>query len=171
MMLRRLIVMRHAESSTKHPACSDHARPLTNRGIDHARLVGAELQRRGWIPAVVLSSDAVRTRATSEEVSRPWQPGPPVLFTRTLYHSGIDALRMEAADVRPELQSLLVLGHNPGWEEAVQWLTGQRVTMVTGCAALLSGEGSTWKSALAEPSAWHLEDVLYPHQLAEGDRL
>ena len=63
-MERRLIVMRHAKSSWKSDAETDHLRPLNKRGRDSAPLVAARLVELGWIPEAVYSSDSLRTRET-----------------------------------------------------------------------------------------------------------
>ena len=63
-MTRRLIVMRHAESSWDSSMGSDHERTLNERGRKDAPRVGAALVQKGWIPELVLSSDAQRTSET-----------------------------------------------------------------------------------------------------------
>ncbi|XP_062162558.1 uncharacterized protein At3g52155, chloroplastic isoform X2 [Alnus glutinosa] len=61
---RRLILLRHAESSWEYPSLRDHDRPLSKAGQDDAVIVSQKLQQLGWIPELILSSDAVRTRET-----------------------------------------------------------------------------------------------------------
>ena len=61
---RRLIVMRHAKAEPFAP--SDHARPLTYRGIASARDVGDHLRDGGLAPDYAIVSSALRTRQTWE---------------------------------------------------------------------------------------------------------
>ncbi|XP_059439882.1 uncharacterized protein At3g52155, chloroplastic isoform X3 [Corylus avellana] len=61
---RRLILLRHAESSWEYPSLRDHDRPLSKAGQADAVIVSQKLQQLGWIPELILSSDAVRTRET-----------------------------------------------------------------------------------------------------------
>ena len=61
-------------------------------------------------------------------------------------------------------RTVLVLGHNPGWEEAVEELIGREVRITTANVVLLKGEGATWREAL-ERGAWSVAGVIRPKQL------
>ncbi|XP_043688766.1 uncharacterized protein At3g52155, chloroplastic isoform X2 [Telopea speciosissima] len=61
---RRLILLRHAESSWEDRTLRDHERPLSKAGRVDAISVSHKLQQLGWIPELILSSDAARTRET-----------------------------------------------------------------------------------------------------------
>jgi hypothetical protein len=58
---------------------------------------------------------------------------------------------------------VLVLGNNPGWEEAVKELSGREVQITTANVVLLEGEGATWREALRGP--WTVAGVVRPKQL------
>jgi phosphohistidine phosphatase SixA len=58
----------------------------------------------------------------------------------------------------------MVLGHNPGWEDLVQSLSGERVMMKTATAALLTRDLAAWQSAF-DSGSWNLEKVIYPREL------
>lgn len=166
-MNRRLIVMRHAKSSWSDSSLSDHERPLNDRGRREAPEVARRLIELDWVPEIIVSSDATRTRET-------WKRMKPVfadadhtpLFHKTaeLYLAGMD----EAADALGELddatRSVLLLGHNPGWEEVVAYLSGVSVTMTTANAVLLEGSGETWQDAL-ERGSWKIIEVIRPREL------
>ena len=162
-MLRRLIVMRHAKSSWKSGAQSDHERPLNERGQRDAPRVARRLVELGWCPEHILSSDAERTRETCagmlDELGEV-----PVELTREFYLAGLEEIRNALARVSATAGPVLVLGHNPGWEEAARWLSGQQVVLKTACAALLEREAATWTSAL-EPGAWALTELIRPREL------
>ncbi len=165
MPTRRLILMRHAKSSWRSGAPTDHERPLNGRGRRDAPKVGAELSRLGWVPERVLSSDSSRTRETFARMSASLGFEGEVNFLPVLYHAGIDELR-EVASRLPEAETTtLILGHNPGWEEALTWLSGHHEPMKTGCAALLSREAASWPEALADERTWSLAAVIHPRDL------
>ena len=164
-MQRRLIVMRHADSAWDTGPGSDHERVLTSRGRHEAPKIAQALTARGWKPDAVLSSDARRTQETWEEMSRGFDGAPEPTFTRALYHAGLEAVWEAAHAVGPELRTLLVLGHNPGWEQAVHRLTGQPESMTPANAALLEGSGDDWPAALE--GRWRLVEVLRPGELAD----
>ena len=59
----------------------------------------------------------------------------------------------------------MVLGHNPGWEEAVAWLSGDYVRMTTANAALLEHPSDDWLDGFQASGSWTLVDVLRPKEL------
>jgi phosphohistidine phosphatase SixA len=61
------------------------------------------------------------------------------------------------------VRTVLVLGHNPGWEEAVTELSGREMRITTANVVLLEGEGATWGEALRGP--WSVAGVVRPKQL------
>lgn len=163
-MKRRLIVMRHAKSSWKSPALTDHDRPLNDRGRRSAPAVAVELTNLGWEPQHILSSNAQRTRETAELLLREWEDGIQAEYNANLYLSGPEDLKFELCAVSDEVETLLVLGHNPGWETVVYRLCDVGVTMKTATAALLvSQDCESWSDAFN--ADWELEHVINPREL------
>ncbi len=161
--MKRLIILRHAKSSWKDDSLSDHQRPLNKRGRRDAPRMGEALASRGWVPDLVLSSDATRTRQTWKRVARAMPDEIPVRWIPDFYHAGSIAVLKEMIDLPEEAGTVMVVGHNPGWENLVSMLSGRLERMTTANAALLQAEGS-WVD-LAEPDAWELVTVLRPKEL------
>ncbi len=159
---RRLILMRHAKSSWAEAGQSDHARPLNPRGRADAPRVAQVLLDRGWAPVHVHASDAARTTETWTRMA-PRLPAATWVRSRGLYLAGLEAIVAAAAHFPAGPGPVLVLGHNPGWEEAVSDLTGTPTQLTTGNAALLEGTGPTWPEALA--GIWRLVGLLRPREL------
>jgi len=163
-MNRRLIVLRHAKSSWGDPDLEDHDRPLNDRGRRDAPRVGRRLVELGWIPDRVVSSDAVRTRETWQlmapeipaQITAEWRPD--------FYLAGLDEIRDAAGSWPADTGTVLVLGHNPGWEEAVAALAGIDEPMTTANAALLEGAGADWPSAFR--GRWELVEMVRPRRLS-----
>lgn len=167
-MLRRLLVMRHAKSSWKEPGQADHARPLNGRGQRDAPRMGAYLAASGWAPELVLSSDSQRTRETWALASEALEPEPEVRFLPELYLAGPEVVRRVLSGVDDSVETLLILGHNDGWEEVVGWLCGRGERITTGNIAFLSTEAPSWSAALAQAPRWRLHEVARPKELPEG---
>lgn len=161
-MRRRLILMRHAKSSWDDGSASDHERPLGERGRRDAPSVGATLADLGWIPDAAWSSDSCRTRQTWELASPAFGRDVQAEFCRDLYLAGFDEILELASEWPDDAGTMLVLGHNPGMEEAVAMLSGRPEPMTTANAALLAGSGETWRAALA--GEWTLERVVRPRE-------
>ena len=62
------------------------------------------------------------------------------------------------------MRTVLVLGHNPGWENAVKALSGREVRMTTANVVLLEGKGATWGEAL-QRGRWSVVGVVRPKEL------
>ena len=162
-MERRLIAMRHAKSSWSSDAPTDHARPLNARGRRDAPRVAKRLTQLDWTPQYVLSSDSQRTRETCGLMAQCWEEGIEIEFLPTLYHAGASELQDELPRVLDEVETLMVVGHNPGWQEIVYRLCEEPVTMKTAAAALLEADCDAWGDAFRTP--WSLHGVIYPKEL------
>ena len=105
---RTLLLLRHAKSD--YPAgVADHERPLAVRGQREAALAGDWL--RAHIPAVdgVLCSTATRTRQTLART----RIEAPVSYVGRLYDATPGAVIEEINGVDPDVETLLVIGHEP----------------------------------------------------------
>lgn len=163
-MRRRLIVLRHAKSAWDTDAPTDHDRPLNKRGRRDAQRVGEAIAKRDWVPERVCSSDSMRTRETWKRMKKSLEGKKvDVEFTRALYHAGLDEIFTWAHGLGDKTKTAMVIGHNPGWEDAVSELVGKPVEMTTCVAALLSVEAKTWKEASGKK--WKLEHLIRPKDL------
>jgi phosphohistidine phosphatase len=113
--MKRLILTRHAKSAWDDPMMADHDRPLNERGQTAAADLGQWLASRGYVPAEVLCSDALRTRKTWSGIA-PALPGTPMLALKpALYHAGPDV--MLAVLKHASADTVMMIGHNPGIAE------------------------------------------------------
>ena len=162
-MGKRLIIMRHAKSSWSSGAPTDHQRPLNKRGRRAAPLVGARLRELGWVPELAIASDSQRTRETWQFMQTAFPRPVEVHFSDAFYHGGPAEIKRACTLLDADVTTLLVLGHNPGWEDAVEALTGQWVRMTTANAALLESDLDDWAAAMR--SDWNFFEILRPKEL------
>ena len=162
-MGKRLIILRHAKSSWKSGAPTDHQRPLNKRGRRDAPRIGACLNELGWIPDLVISSDSERTRETWQRMAEAFPESTRVRFTRDFYHGGLSAISNECASVDDDVSTLMVVGHNPGWEYTLSNFCGEYIRMTTANAALLESETDHWAQAV--DSDWKFVGILRPKEL------
>ena len=156
--------MRHAKSSWATEGQADHERPLNERGRRDAPRIAQALSDLGWTPDWVVASDAVRTRQTWEGMTEVFGGDTPLLLDSNLYLAGLGALQQSAADWPSATTTLLALGHNPGWEQALSYLSGTPCGMTTANAGLLEGHGASWQEALE--GAWELREFVTPKGLS-----
>ncbi|MEZ4319042.1 MAG: histidine phosphatase family protein [Myxococcota bacterium] len=158
--MTRLLLMRHAKSSWKTAGQTDHQRPLSPRGRLDAPTMARRLQVLDWVPELALVSDSARTEETWAWMSAELDPVPPFELRSELYHGTITEIRAAIRARVTGQSTVLVLGHNPGWEDAIEALTGEVHPLTTANIALLSHPG-TWAEAL-DRADWVVEDVLRP---------
>jgi phosphohistidine phosphatase len=105
---RTLLLLRHAKSDYPQ-GVADHERPLAPRGEREAALAGDWL--RAHAPAVdaVLCSTATRTRETLART----QVDAPVDYLDRLYDATPGAVIEEINRVAADVETLLVIGHEP----------------------------------------------------------
>jgi phosphohistidine phosphatase len=166
--LRHLVVLRHAKSAWPD-GVPDHERPLAPRGRRDAPAVGRALAETGNLPDLALCSTAVRARQTWELASAQWGTPPPVRHDGRLYAADVSDLLAVVHEVPAEVETLLLVGHNPGLEELVLELAGDglddtleevRTKFPTSAIAVLAWRGADWR-ALA-PGTALLTTVLVP---------
>jgi len=85
-----------------------------------------------------------------------------IQFFNSLYLAGYNEVLQESLVVPDSVNSLMVLGHNPGWEVLVHILSGRELEMTTANCVLLECRASSWREALEKRGAWTLMQVVKP---------
>jgi phosphohistidine phosphatase len=129
--MKSVLVLRHAKSSWKHPELAGHDRPLNKRGKRDAPLMGRLLKKKGLVPDIIISSTAIRARATAEAVAKASSYKGEIVLNKSLYAAGPDAYLNVMHHLSNEYVRALIIGHNPGLEELVEMLTGEIHLMPT----------------------------------------
>ncbi len=119
---RRLILLRHAKSDW--PDVPDRDRPLAKRGRRDAPRIGRWLHDRGYLPDLVVCSNARRTRQTWELVAPELGGSPSVTFEPRAYAASAQALLYLAQELPGRYRAALLIGHNPGLAELANSLAG-----------------------------------------------
>ena len=135
--------MRHAKSDWDADYGSDHERPLNQRGVRSARLMGRVLAADSRQPDLVVTSTAVRARSTAALAKEAGQWQSDILLEPNLYGTGVDAA-VQVASTAPDVDRLMLVGHQPTWSILVSVLTGDRVEMKTATVAVIDFEIGDW---------------------------
>lgn len=123
MARRTLIVLRHAKSDYP-PGVADHERPLNARGRRDAPAAGRWLAESGLRIDRAVVSTAERTRQTWALAAG--QLGEPVAtgFDERIYLADWGTLLQVVADCPDDVETLILVGHNPGCEDLAAGLAG-----------------------------------------------
>jgi phosphohistidine phosphatase len=157
----QLWILRHAKARAALPDEWDRDRPLTDSGREDARHLNRWLgQLDGPLPSKVLVSPAARTRQTAELALHGLEITPPVHDNR-LWEAGDDELVQILDEHGLPGEGLMLIGHNPGLEWLVRWLTGQRLSLglQAGCLVVIN------LSVPVEAGCGRIEQVIQPTDL------
>lgn len=168
-----LCLLRHAKSDWSDPTLADFDRPLNRRGRKAAPLLGRYLRKQGLLPDLVLCSAAQRARETWERVAAQLKDEVPVKVLRSLYLAPPSRILGILQRQTPEVERLLVIGHNPGMENLAIQLAGggdpkARARMLekfpTAALAVLDFDGRGWEGL--SPGGARLARFVLPRDLA-----
>jgi len=150
--MRTLMLLRHAKSSWDQPGLDDFERPLNARGQNAATRMGRYLARKRQRPDLFLCSSALRARATCDLVQAEIDDIR-VVHLDDLYLASSAKLLEACQQVEPEIETLALIGHNPGLEALALRLVGsgsarerQRMAtkVPTGALAVIEFECDGW---------------------------
>jgi phosphohistidine phosphatase len=117
--MKTLSLFRHAKSGWDSPVSRDFDRPINERGVKGARMMGHHLRDAGWGFDHVLSSPAVRCTETldafCEGYGRILHPN----WDRRIYLASGATLLDVVHELPDEVERLLLCGHNPGLEDLI----------------------------------------------------
>lgn len=119
----RLLLLRHAKSA-RPDGVADIDRPLATRGREASPRMGAYLAAEGLAPDLALVSSARRTRETWELAGPPLGAVPMRVEPR-IYEAPSGRLLTVVQEVEAPVRTLLLVGHNPGFEDLARQLAGR----------------------------------------------
>lgn len=137
--------MRHAKSSWNEAGLADIERPLNERGLRTAPFMGELMLEKGFDPDVILTSTAVRARRTAVLVKEAGKLDGVMQFEPRIYEASPNELRQIVSRVADAHQSAMIVGHNPGIEGFIRYLTGDLVSMPTAALAVIELNIDKWK--------------------------
>ncbi|WP_424361777.1 SixA phosphatase family protein [Methylocystis parvus] len=150
--MRRLLLLRHGKAD-RHSAGGDRERPLTGRGEADARRMGEFLHEAGMTPDLAVASNARRAKQTLERALEAFPGHVTHLIENTIYLATREHLVEVLRQTPDKVQTLLAVGHNPGFAELAEWLAGSgesedldhmRSSYPTAALAILDFETEHW---------------------------
>lgn len=142
--MKTLILMRHAKSSWKYPDLPDRERPLNARGEKDAARAGKHMREGGYNPQVIYSSSAVRCAKTAEMAAEKLGYTNEVIYQDALYLAEPSYYLELLRGLSDDVDTILMVGHNPGLEGLVQILTHELESMPTAAVAVVSLPVRAW---------------------------
>lgn len=148
--MKTLLLMRHAKSSWKDTELADHERPLKKRGHKDVVNIAKVLKKKDLIPDYILTSSAVRSVETANDLAEKVGYKGDISVQDVLYMAEPRTYIEKIQSVPNEANRLLVVGHNPGLESLVQILGDKIDAMPTGGVAVIVLPVKTWEELTLE---------------------
>jgi phosphohistidine phosphatase len=164
--MKTLLILRHAKTQSDAPA-GDHARELTERGHRNAAAMGAYIRNLSGTPDAIITSNATRARQTAEIVALAVDFTAPLTVEPRLYAADPDTVLAVVRRIPDEVQTAIIVGHNPGFEELAAALAGNpehEVHLPTSGLAVLEFDFERWVAVRA--GSGRLRGVATPRTIA-----
>ena len=116
-------------------------------------------------PNLIISSDAVRARATAEAVAEAADYDGEIRLEPRLYAASPSDILTVLRTVRDDKAVMvMIVGHNPGMEGLIALLTGEQLDLPTAALARIDLPIDSWRD-LDETVRGSLTDVWRPREL------
>lgn len=161
-MTKTLYLVRHAKSSWTDMGHGDFNRPLNNRGLHDAPIIGKRLKDRKILPEIILCSPAQRARQTAGWLLREMGGSmDAVQFDENIYEASVGTLLDLIRNLPDSSASAMIIGHNPSMGWLANQLADCHIDRMPTCAvATIELKTNHWGDAGA--CASRLLDFDYP---------
>jgi phosphohistidine phosphatase len=172
--MRRLMLLRHGRSDWPD-GLKDLDRPLAKRGQEAVPRVAAHMAEEQLLPDLALVSPARRARETWDLVA-PKLGDVPVRFEPRIYEAPAERILSVVREVGPEAGSVLLVGHNPGFQDLAKLLIGHgdRYAFArmgkkypTAALAVLDFAAEDWRDL--SPGSGRLDRFVTPKSLGQDE--
>jgi|SRR5436190_20508558 phosphohistidine phosphatase len=167
--IKTLLILRHAKSRPKDPNLSDHDRPLDELGKDDALCMGKLISRdkKDLVPDLIISSNALRAKATAQLVAKGCEYEGDIVLNRSLYEAKPKDYINILETLSDRYSHVLLVGHNPTIEEAIEMLTGSsddKIVMPSCALAHLSIPIEKWSDLKNSKTKYQavLKEIIQP---------
>lgn len=170
-MTRELLLLRHGKSDWS-VGVEDFYRPLKDRGKRAAQRIGVWIAQQKLVPDVIITSPAERALVTAEKACKAMGNGTQgILEDERIYEAGPNELIEVLADCPPHAGRIMLVGHNPGLEDLLEWLVSEPVEVAEDGKLLPTAT----LARLQMPDDWstltagcaHLDSITRPGSLPE----
>jgi phosphohistidine phosphatase len=146
--MKTVYFIRHGKASRDDWSLDDFDRPLTERGLNDLALVAPKiaesLNQLSIKKPLILGSSALRTKTTAETLASLLSLHK-MVFEKDLYLSMSATIIKHINNLSEEFDCVLLVAHNPGISDAVEYNCGEYFTMPTSGTALVTfPKAETW---------------------------
>lgn len=138
--MSELYILRHCKSGLGGGIAQDSDRTLSERGLDDAGRLGRWMKENKYEPAHILCSTAVRAKQTAQLVCQQLAfDEADIHYLPDLYLASCASLLSTIDANRDKPDPLLIVAHNPGMDELVNYLAHKEVPLTDKGKLMSSG--------------------------------
>ena len=127
-MSRELFLIRHVEAEPTGHGKRDFERDITSKGYVDATRMGNFLFDKGVRMNLVVSSKALRAQRTAEILSEQIHfDVPKIRKAEELYEASVRTMLALVNNLKVELKSVALIGHNPTIAYFAEYITGEPI--------------------------------------------
>lgn len=161
-MTKTLVIARHAKSDWAL-GLPDHERPLNSRGKKDAPKMGITLQKFGFETDLILSSTAMRAKATAEAVAREIGYHQPIKLKSEIYDDGHGKITSLLQELDDKISTVMLFGHNPTLELLTAYLLQMSGAIMIPTCGMVCLEIQVRKWADIQPGNFQLKWFIIPN--------
>ncbi len=161
--MKTVLLLRHAKSSWENSYLSDFDRPLNARGLETAPFMGKIIAKNHFQIDLIICSPAKRAQQTASLVKETAQINSEIKYDDRIYEASPIRLLQVGSEIDEKFISVMLVGHNPGFEGLIHLLTGKIQPMPTAALAVIDLTIGRWNEINAD--CGDLRTLLRPKEL------
>jgi phosphohistidine phosphatase len=154
--MKTLLILRHGKAQPDAPD-GDRPRELVERGRRASAAMGSYINELVGVPDAILTSDATRAQQTAEIVAEEAGFTKDLTIVPQLYAADLRTLLALVRSILDEVDTAVIVGHNPGFEELAAALAGideEDVRLPTAGVAHLEFDVDRWDDVRKGTARW-----------------
>jgi phosphohistidine phosphatase len=150
-LLKTLLLMRHAKAKRHGLGMADFDRPLAKRGRYDAPRMAELLEDQTLYPDWIVSSTAQRAAQTAEAVAEAIGHEGAISWRDELYGGDVDDYARAVSEAPDGADCVLLVAHNPTLVDLLADLTGRVENLPTGAVAQVELSIHQWLEVMGWP--------------------
>jgi phosphohistidine phosphatase len=145
MHTKSLYLLRHAKAESATLQFSDEDRALTPKGVDDAKKLATKLVKKDIAFDLILTSPAIRAITSAQIIANRHDQKHSLRVEKKLYQADSTTLLAIVGKLHKKIKNILLVGHNPEFEDFAAYMTGESVSMQTCSLIEFTFELKDWK--------------------------
>jgi len=148
--MKKLVIIRHSKSDKSENSIDDYDRPLNNKGLNDAKLIGEYLFEKMLKPDMILSSPSLRTMTTAEIIAKEVKYEKVIIPNQYIYEAFVNTLQDIVNFIHDENNTVFLIGHNPGVSALSYMMCGLKKSIPTSAVVEIDFDCDSWMEVSRE---------------------